>query len=53
MIAQVLDQASTPVGILMVTQGIITTALSIVYRDCRKDRETLWAEILELKKRKD
>jgi hypothetical protein len=40
------------VGILIATNGAITTALSIVYRDCRKDRAALWSEIRELQKRR-
>lgn len=49
--ASVIDQAATPVGILFATNGALTAALGIIYKDCRKDRERLWQQIRELERK--
>lgn len=51
MIAQILESAATPVGILIAMNGAVTVGLGAVYRDCRKEREKLWAHIRELERR--
>lgn len=48
--AQIADSLS-PVGILVAVNGAITVGLGAVYRDCRKEREKLWAHIRDLERR--
>ncbi|HEX2656143.1 MAG TPA: hypothetical protein VHN11_21175 [Xanthobacteraceae bacterium] len=51
-LAQVADAVSvTPVGILVAVNGAITVGLGAIYRDCRREREKLWAHIRELERR--
>lgn len=51
MIAQILEAAATPVGILIAVNGALTVGMGSIYRDCRKEREKLWAHIRELERR--
>ncbi len=46
-----ITEAVTPVGILLTVNGAITVGLGAVYRDCRREREKLWAHIRELERR--
>jgi hypothetical protein len=50
LLAQIADTV-TPVGILVAVNGAITVGLGAVYRDCRKEREKLWAHIRELERK--
>ncbi len=43
--------AISPVGILITVNGAITVGLGAVYRDCRREREKLWAHIRDLERR--
>lgn len=45
------EAAATPVGILMATNTAIAGALTLVYRDCRKDRAALWKHVRELEEK--
>lgn len=41
----------TPVQLLMVSTGALTTAVGMLYRDCKRDREKLWAHVRVLEER--
>lgn len=41
----------TPVQLLMASTGALTTAVSLLYRDCKRDREKLWAHVRVLEER--
>lgn len=53
MIAQLLALLPdpTPVNILLGVNTAMTTAMGVIYRDCRRDRAQLWREVLALKQR--
>lgn len=40
-----LTENMTPVGILIAWNGALSVALAALYRDCRKDRDRLWARL--------
>lgn len=43
----------TPVALLLGTNAMLTAAVGVIYRDCRKDRTALWNHVKELEKRID
>ncbi len=44
-------EAVGPVGILLGGYAAMAGAMSVIYRDCRKDRQALWTHVRELEKR--